>query len=177
LLVFGGTVLKLGTSRHHGSFLDKIDTVDQIGCFGLTELGYGNNAVEMETTATYDSSTSEWIIHSPSILSQKYWITNSADHAQWCVVFAQTIVGETNHGIHGFLVRIRNQDHSIVKNVRNILIINSNGCFALKFHFWIEAYACINILILYHFRDSFFFVVLFFFLPVIRYVYMIWAIN
>jgi acyl-CoA oxidase len=25
-----------------------------VGCFGLTELGYGNNAVEMETTATYD---------------------------------------------------------------------------------------------------------------------------
>lgn len=24
-----------------------------IGCFALTELGYGNNAVEMETTATY----------------------------------------------------------------------------------------------------------------------------
>jgi hypothetical protein len=25
-----------------------------VGCFGLTELGYGNNAVEMETTAIYD---------------------------------------------------------------------------------------------------------------------------
>ncbi len=28
-----------------------------IGCFGLSELGYGNNAVEMETTATYDKET------------------------------------------------------------------------------------------------------------------------
>jgi hypothetical protein len=34
-----------------------IDTLDEVGCFGLTELGYGNNAVEMETTATYDPKT------------------------------------------------------------------------------------------------------------------------
>jgi len=31
-----------------------IDTLHDVGCFGLTELGYGNNAVEMETTAIYD---------------------------------------------------------------------------------------------------------------------------
>ena len=30
-----------------------IDNLNDIGCFGLTELGYGNNAVEMETTAEY----------------------------------------------------------------------------------------------------------------------------
>jgi len=117
--LFGGTVLKLGTDRHHGKFLDQIDTVNQIGCFGLTELGYGNNAVEMETTAIYDEASQEWIINSPSTLSQKYWITNSAVDAQWCVVFAQTIVKGSNNGIHGFLVPIRNQaDHTIAKNVR-----------------------------------------------------------
>lgn len=52
--LFGGTVLKLGTSRHHDKLLQGIDTLDDVGCFGLTELGYGNNAVEMETTAIYD---------------------------------------------------------------------------------------------------------------------------
>ena len=52
--LFGGTVLKLGTERHHHQLLKGIDTLDDVGCFGLTELGYGNNAVEMETTAVYD---------------------------------------------------------------------------------------------------------------------------
>jgi acyl-CoA oxidase len=47
--LFGGTVLKLGSERHHGKFLDAIDRVNEIGCFGLTELGYGNNAIEMVT--------------------------------------------------------------------------------------------------------------------------------
>ena len=67
----------------------------------------GNNAVEMETTAIYDKATKEWIVNSPSILSQKYWITNGAVHAKHCVVFARVIVDGTDHGIHGVLVRIR----------------------------------------------------------------------
>eukprot|EP00095_Tigriopus_kingsejongensis_P011339 maker-scaffold1124_size61417-snap-gene-0.10 protein:Tk11339 transcript:maker-scaffold1124_size61417-snap-gene-0.10-mRNA-1 annotation:"acyl-coenzyme a oxidase peroxisomal" len=54
--LFGGTVLKLGTERHH-YLLPGIDTLDDVGCFALTELGYGNNAVAMETTATYDKAT------------------------------------------------------------------------------------------------------------------------
>ena len=37
----------------------------------LTELGYGNNAVEMETTATYNKADDTFTIHSPSVLSQK----------------------------------------------------------------------------------------------------------
>lgn len=37
--LFGGSVLKLGTDRHHGDFLKQIDDVSSIGCFALTELG------------------------------------------------------------------------------------------------------------------------------------------
>ena len=69
-----------------------------MGCFGLTELGYGNNAVEMETTATYDKQTQEFIVNTPTTLAQKYWITNGALHAQHCVVFAQLIIDGQNHG-------------------------------------------------------------------------------
>ncbi len=87
--LFGGTVLKLGTAKHHEMLLDSIDSLEKVGCFGLTELGYGNNAVEMETTATYDAKTQEFVIHTPSVKAQKYWITNGAVHAHWCVVFAR----------------------------------------------------------------------------------------
>ena len=52
----------------------------------------GNNAVEMETTAVYDKNSSEWIVNSPTTLSQKYWITNGAVHAKHCVVFARYVV-------------------------------------------------------------------------------------
>ena len=75
-----------------------IDTLKDVGCFGLTELGYGNNAVEMETTATYDKQTQEFIVNTPTTVAQKYWITNGALHAQHCVVFAQLIIDGKNHG-------------------------------------------------------------------------------
>eukprot|EP00485_Elphidium_margaritaceum_P007364 CAMPEP_0202687112 /NCGR_PEP_ID=MMETSP1385-20130828/2814_1 /ASSEMBLY_ACC=CAM_ASM_000861 /TAXON_ID=933848 /ORGANISM="Elphidium margaritaceum" /LENGTH=676 /DNA_ID=CAMNT_0049341837 /DNA_START=32 /DNA_END=2062 /DNA_ORIENTATION=+ len=118
--LFGGTVLKLGTHRHHcNGFLDEIDSLRSIGCFGLTELGFGNNAVEMQTTATYEAATGTWLIDTPSSLAQKYWITNSAIHAQWCVVFAQTIVEGRHEGIHGFLVQIRDHaTHAVCDGVR-----------------------------------------------------------
>ena len=68
--LFGGTLLKLGTERHH-HILDDIDSFDQVGCFGLTELAYGNNAVEMETTMTLDKETDEWIVNTPTVQAQK----------------------------------------------------------------------------------------------------------
>lgn len=49
-------------------------------------------------------------------------ITNSAVHAKWAVVFAQLHMGGKNEGIHGFLVRIRNEVHSPVSKVLPSLV-------------------------------------------------------
>jgi len=46
----------LGTERHR-AIAKAADDLSVVGCFALTELGYGNNAVEMETTATWDPKT------------------------------------------------------------------------------------------------------------------------
>lgn len=32
--LFGGTVLRLGTERHHEKLLSGIDSLEEIGCFG-----------------------------------------------------------------------------------------------------------------------------------------------
>jgi len=115
--LFGGTLLKLGTQQHT-KYLKGIDDLSVVGCFALTELGYGNNAVEMETTATYLPDSKEFVIHTPNSLSQKYWITNSAVHAQYAIVFAQLIINNQREGVHAFLVPIRLKDGSIAPNVR-----------------------------------------------------------
>ena len=109
--LFGGTVLKLGTERHH-HILPKIDSFDEVGCFGLTELAYGNNAVEMETTMTLDRETDEWIVHTPTVQAQKYWITNGALHAHHCGVFARMIIDGEDQGLHVVMVPIRDQEQS-----------------------------------------------------------------
>ena len=78
-----------------------------MGCFCLTELGYGNNAVEMESTATWDSSKKVFVLNTPTTNSQKYWITNGAYHANYSVVFAQTYVNGKHEGINAFIIRLR----------------------------------------------------------------------
>merc|ERR1719215_386813 len=115
--LFGGTVLKLGTERHHSKLLKGIDNLQDIGCFGLTELGYGNNAVEMETTAEYDEKTKEFIVNTPHPLAQKYWITNGAVHAKHVVVMAKLIVKGVNQGIHAILVSIRDENLKVLPDV------------------------------------------------------------
>ena len=42
--LFGGSIVALHSDRHRYLF-DKIDDFSIVGCFCLTELGYGNNAV------------------------------------------------------------------------------------------------------------------------------------
>jgi acyl-CoA oxidase len=84
--LFGGTITEMGTERHKNIF-PKIDYLSVFGCFCYSELGYGNNAIEMETTVEYDSNNKEFIINSPTALSQKYWIANSALHADHALVF------------------------------------------------------------------------------------------
>ena len=76
--------------------------IKKVGCFALTELAYGNNAVEMETTAHYDMERKEFVLNTPSAKAQKYWITNGAIYAHYAVVFARLIHKGVVEGLHGF---------------------------------------------------------------------------
>ena len=114
--LFGGTMTALHTERH-AKYFDQIDSGEIIGCFCLTELGYGNNAVKMETTVTYDSKTQEFVIDTPTVLSQKYWITNGFKHSNHAVVFGQCIVDGKNEGVSPFLVKIRDENMKEVPGV------------------------------------------------------------
>jgi acyl-CoA oxidase len=64
--LFGGSIFALSTARHQ-KYFKTIDTLETMGCFCLTELGYGNNAVEMETTSTYDKETKEFVVNCPTV--------------------------------------------------------------------------------------------------------------
>ena len=115
--LFGGTLLNLGNNKLHSKYLEEIDSLQSIGCFGLTELGYGNNAAEMQTTATYNHETNEFIINTPNTLARKYWITNGALHAHFCIVFARLLINNNDEGIHAFLVSIRDKSLNIKEGV------------------------------------------------------------
>lgn len=106
--LFGGSILWLGTERHHQSYLKAIGTMELPGCFAMTETGHGSNVRGLETTATYDPETDEFVVHSPHRAAGKEYIGNAL-HGRIASVFAQLIVGGENHGVHAVVVPLRDK--------------------------------------------------------------------
>ncbi|MFT4187189.1 MAG: acyl-CoA dehydrogenase family protein [Aeromicrobium sp.] len=107
--LFGGAVANLGTERHH-ALVPRIIGLDLVGCFAMTETGHGSDVQSIETTATYDAETGEFVVCSPTPSARKDYIGNAARHATMAAVFAQLVVGDENHGVHCLLVPIRDED-------------------------------------------------------------------
>ncbi|CAL5219457.1 g1292 [Coccomyxa viridis] len=114
----GGTIAKLGTKKHHAEFLPRMDTLDLPGCFGMTELGHGSNVMGIETQATYDEQTGEFVIQTPRDTASKFWIGGAAQHGKVCTVFAQLTVRGKWEGPHVFVVRLRDDQGRTMPGVR-----------------------------------------------------------
>jgi len=108
--LFGGSILQLGTQRHHEKYLRDVGSLELPGCFAMTETGHGSNVHDLETLARYDPSTQEFVIDTPNPAARKDYIGNAARHGRLATVFAQLEMGGERHGVHGFLVPIRNRD-------------------------------------------------------------------
>jgi acyl-CoA oxidase len=112
--LFGGAVENLGTERHHEPYVKKIISLELLGCFAMTETGHGSDVQSLETTATYDAETEEFVIHSETPTARKDYIGGAAETATIAAVFAQLITFEdgepVNHGVHCVLVPIRDAD-------------------------------------------------------------------
>ena len=114
--LFGGSVLGLGTQRHHDKYLAKIGTLELAGCFAMTETGHGSNVRGLETTAEYDHSTRSLVIHTPHRDAGKEYIGNAL-HGRMASVFAQLIVDGENHGVHAILVPLRDESHQLLPGI------------------------------------------------------------
>lgn len=84
-------IFTFGSEEQKNKYLPKLATGEFIGCFGLTEPGFGSNPGGMTTTAVRDGDS--WILN-----GEKTWITNGTA-AHLAVVWARTA-----EGIRGFLV-------------------------------------------------------------------------
>ena len=108
--LFGGALELLGTSRHHEEYLRDVMSFDLPGCFAMTETGHGSDVQQLRTTCTYDPATETFDLHTPHQAARKDYIGNAAKDGRMAVVFAQLITRGTNHGVHAWLVPIRNDD-------------------------------------------------------------------
>ena len=86
------------------------------GAYAQTELGHGSNVRGLETLATFDKETDEFIIDSPTLTSMKWWPTGmyACTHA---VVFANLILEGKPCGVHGFFLQLRDHDGRLMPGV------------------------------------------------------------
>ncbi|XP_062098888.1 acyl-coenzyme A oxidase, peroxisomal [Humulus lupulus] len=111
--LWGGSVINLGTKKHRDKYFDGIDSLEYLGCFAMTELHHGSNVQGLQTTATFDPFTDEFIINTPNDGAIKWWIGNAAVHGKFASVFAKLMLpthdskGVSDMGVHAFIVPIR----------------------------------------------------------------------
>ena len=116
--LWGGAVQQLGTRTHHERYLKPTARLELCGCFAMTEADHGSNVQSLQTTATYDPESDEFVVTTPSDGARKEYIGNAARDGQVAAVFAQLIVAGEHHGVHVLVVPIRDQNGNACEGVR-----------------------------------------------------------
>ncbi|XP_048345794.1 peroxisomal acyl-coenzyme A oxidase 2-like isoform X2 [Sphaerodactylus townsendi] len=111
--VFMKSILGLGTDKQIAKWIPLAEKHYIAGTYAQTELGHGTYLRGLETTATFDVTTQEFILNTPKISAMKWWPGDLGRTATHAVVFAQLYIKGKCYGIHPFVMQIRSlQDHS-----------------------------------------------------------------
>lgn len=115
--LFFGALQGQATSEQFSYWVQKgaVSLNGVIGCFAMTEIGHGSNVSGLETTATYDEASQEFIIHTPTLTATKWWIGGAAHSATHSAVYANLIVRGKSHGVKTFIVQLRDPDDFSLK--------------------------------------------------------------
>nr|KJB39745.1 hypothetical protein B456_007G028900 [Gossypium raimondii] len=99
-----------GNEEQQQKWLPMAYKMQIIGCYAQTELGHGSNVQGLETTATFDPETDEFVIHSPTLTSSKWWPGGLGKVSTHALIYARLITDGQDHGVHGFIVQLRSLD-------------------------------------------------------------------
>ncbi|GMF12628.1 unnamed protein product [Phytophthora lilii] len=110
--MFIPTLENQGDDEQRAKWLPLARTYKILGAYAQTELGHGSNVQGIETVATYDKATQEFIIDSPTLTSRKWWPGGLGKTANHAIVHARLFLDGKDVGVQAFLVQIRSmEDH------------------------------------------------------------------
>jgi acyl-CoA oxidase len=78
-----------------------------IGTYAQTEIGHGTNLKKLETTATYDPKTEEFVLNTPTLTATKFWPGNLGKSTNFIMVMTQLWTQGKCYGAFPFMVQIR----------------------------------------------------------------------
>jgi acyl-CoA oxidase len=106
--MFIPTLLSQATPEQQTYWLPRAYDLRVVGTYAQTELGHGTFVRGLETTATYDPAAREFIIHSPTLTSTKWWPGGLAKTSTHAVVMARLVTPDgKERGPHAFVVPLR----------------------------------------------------------------------
>ncbi|XP_040263581.1 peroxisomal acyl-coenzyme A oxidase 2-like [Bufo bufo] len=111
--LFVNSIRALGSDEQVAKWLPLAQNYKILGTYAQTELGHGSYLRGLETTATFDPSTQEFIIDTPQITATKWWPGDLGKTSTHAVVLAQLYSNGKKYGMHPFIVQVRSlEDHS-----------------------------------------------------------------
>uniref|UniRef100_A0A2M4BGH0 Acyl-coenzyme A oxidase n=1 Tax=Anopheles marajoara TaxID=58244 RepID=A0A2M4BGH0_9DIPT len=116
--MFVPALLGHASPEQQAEWLPRALKCQMLGTYAQTELGHGTFLRGLETTATYDERTQEFVLDSPTLSSYKWWPGGLAHTANYCVVMAQLFSKGKCHGIQPFIVQLRDEEtHMPLKGI------------------------------------------------------------
>jgi acyl-CoA oxidase len=118
IILAGGSVMNLAHPKLAKTLLPYLESGEKKICFAMTELGHGTNVKAIQTRATYDPETDEFVIDNMALLTAQKWLIGSAKYADYAVVFADLRLPDkagilASKGPHAILVNLRKPDGSL----------------------------------------------------------------
>lgn len=117
-VMFIPTIASQGTDEQKEKWLTMALQYKIIGTYAQTEAGHGTFLRGIETTATFDEATDEFVLETPTLTSTKWWPGSLGKTATHCVVMARLILKSVDYGMHAFIMQIRSlEDHTVLPGV------------------------------------------------------------
>lgn len=104
----GGYLIKvMATEEQKNAWFPSVEKGVWYMTYAQTELGHGTDVQGLETVASFDTDTQEFVIHTPNIAAIKFWPGDLSVGATHALVMARLVSNGKFHGVKPFFFAIR----------------------------------------------------------------------